>query len=297
MDLTTRGTMAQWSLEKGLYRGARLLHRATSPARILPTFVIVGAKRAGTSSLYHYLVRHPGVLSCAVGKGTHYFDVNFSRGWGWYRSSFPLAGRQAITGEASPYYMFHPLAPARMATALPEARVIVVLRDPVDRAWSHYHNERRLGAEELSFEDAIAHEPERLAGEAERMLADPGYQSFAWRHHSYLARGRYGEQLERLYELFPPTQVFVLQSEALRADPNQALEALWPFLGLAPFKLVEQLAYKAGGNHETMSASARDRLNAYFGQHNERLYALPGVRFRWPADVAPVTPDHPVAKE
>jgi hypothetical protein len=289
--------MAQWSLGKGLYGGARLLHRATSSARMLPSFVVVGAKRAGTSSLYQYLVRHPGVLSCAMGKGTHYFDVNFSRGWGWYRSSFPLAGRDGITGEASPYYMFHPLAPARMAAALPEARVIVVLRDPVERAWSHYQNERRLGAEPLSFEDAIAAEPERLAGEAERMLADPGYQSFAWRHHSYLARGRYGEQLERLYELFPPAQVLVLQSEALLADPNQALESLWRFLGLAPLTLADRFAFKAGGNHETMLAATRDRLHAYFADHNERLYALPGVGFRWPADPAPLTPDPPLAED
>jgi hypothetical protein len=289
--------MARWSLGKGLYGGARMLHRVTSSARMLPSFVIVGAKRAGTSSLYQYLVRHPGVLSCAVGKGTHYFDVNFARGWSWYRSSFPLAARDGITGEASPYYMFHPLAPARLAAALPEARVIVVLRDPVDRAWSHYQNERRLGAEQLSFEEAVACEPERLAGEAQRMLADPGYQSFAWRHHSYLARGRYGEQLERLYELFPPAQVLVLQSEALLADPNQALEAVWRFLGLAPCTLVDRLAYKAGGNHETMLASTRDRLHAYFADHNERLYALPGVGFRWPADPAPQPPAPPLAKE
>jgi hypothetical protein len=174
-------------------------------------------------------------------------------------------------------------------------RVIVVLRDPTERAWSHYQNERRLGAEPLSFEQAIEAEPERLAGEADKMLQDPSYHSFAWRHHSYLARGRYAEQLERLYELFPPAQVLVVQSELLAAHPNRALEDCWRFLGLAPFTLAERLAYKAGGNHETMHASTRERLDAYFAGHNERLYALPGVRFRWPADPAPLTP--PAAKE
>ncbi len=116
--------------------------------------------------------------------------------------------------------MFHPLAPSRIAAALPDARLIVLLRDPVERAWSHYHNERRLQAEPLSFEDAIRSEPERLVGQAEQMAADPGFQGFAWRHWSYLARGRYAEQLERLYELFPPSQVLVVQSELLRADPT-----------------------------------------------------------------------------
>src|SRR5436190_14197633 len=233
--------MGKRSLARGLYGGIRLLQRASSPVRMLPTFLVVGAKRAGTSSLYQYLIRHPDVRTCASGKGMHYFDVGYERGWQWYRSSFPLIGRGGISGEASPYYMFHPLAPARIAAAIPEARLIVVLRNPVDRAWSHYHNERRLGAEPLSFEEAIGCEAERLAGQAEQMVADPGFQSFAWRHHSYLARGRYAEQLDRLYELFPPDQVLVIQSESLRADPNRALEALWRFLGLAPFTVHDRL--------------------------------------------------------
>lgn len=285
------------SLDHVVHRGARLLHRATSRTRMLPTFLVVGAKRAGTTSTYQYLVRHPGVRSCMVRKGTHYFDVAFARGWAWYRSSFPLAVGHAITGEASPYYMFHPLAPARIAAALPEVRLIVVLRNPVDRAWSHYQFERSRGSEQLHFEDALAQEPERLAGERERMTADPGYHSSAWRHHSYLARSRYAEQLERLYELLPPSRVFVLQSETLRADPNRALAPVWRFLGLEPFTLVDSLAYDASGGHETMSAATRTRLEAYFEEHNRRLYALPGVDFRWPAGGAAATADPLSAKE
>jgi hypothetical protein len=288
--------MGKRLLARRVYGGARLLQRASSSARMLPTFLVVGAKRAGTSSLYQYLIRHPDVRPCAIGKGTHYFDVCYRRGWRWYRSGFPLSGRGGITGEASPYYMFHPLAPARIAAALPEARLIVVLRNPVDRAWSHYHNERRLGAEPLSFEEAIGCEAERLAGEAERMASDPGFQSFAWRHHSYLARGRYAEQLERLYDLFPPDQVLVLQSELLRADPNRALEPVWRFLGQAPFTTHERLTYKADNSHERMATATRERLNAYFEDPNERLYRLPGVGFRWSV-AGPPTPELPSAKE
>jgi Sulfotransferase domain len=287
--------MAKRSLTRGVYGGVRLLQRASSPARMLPTFLIVGAKRAGTSSLYQYLIRHPDVHACISGKGAHYFDVCYQRGWRWYRSSFPLAARGGITGEASPYYMFHPLAPARIAAALPAARLIVVLRNPVDRAWSHYHNERRLGVEPLRFEDAIGCEPERLAGQAEQMAADPGFHSFAWRHHSYLARGRYAEQLDRLYHLFPPDQVLVIQSELLHADPNRALESVWRFLGLAPFTVHDRLAYKANDTHETMAAATREGLNAYFEEPNRRLYRLPGVGFRW--SVAAPPPDLPTAKE
>ena len=288
--------MGKRLLARQVYGGARLLQRASSSARMLPTFLVVGAKRAGTSSLYQYLIRHPDVRPCTIGKGTHYFDVCYKRGWRWYRSGFPLSGQGGITGEASPYYMFHPLAPARIAAALPEARLIVVLRNPVDRAWSHYHNERRLGAEPLSFEEAIGCEAERLAGEAERMASDPGFQSFAWRHHSYLARGRYAEQLERLYDLFPPGHIVVVQSELLRDDPNRALEAVWRFLGLAPFTVRDRFAMKPNHTHERMAAATRERLYAYFAEPNRRLYRLPGVGFRWP-ETAPSLPDLPSAKE
>jgi hypothetical protein len=287
--------MAKRSLNPGIYGGVRVLQRASS-ARMLPTFLIVGAKRAGTSSLYRYLTAHPEVCPCVSGKGTHYFDVSYGRGWRWYRSSFPLAARGGITGEASPYYMFHPLAPSRIAAKLPDARLIVLLRDPVERAWSHYHNERRLQAEPLSFEDAIRSEPERLAGQAEQMAADPGFQGFAWRHHSYLARGRYAEQLERLYGLFPPSHVLVVQSELLRADPNRVLEEVWRFLGLAPFTVRDRFAIKPNHGHETMVVATRARLNAYFAELNRRLYSLPGVGFRW-SDAALPVPDLPPAKE
>jgi Sulfotransferase domain len=288
--------MAKRSLARGVYGGVRLLQRASSPARMLPTFLVVGAKRAGTSSLYRYLTSHPEVRPCKSGKGTHYFDVAYGRGWRWYRSSFPLATRGGITGEASPYYMFHPLAASRIADALPDARLIVVLRDPVERAWSHYHNERRLQVEPLSFEDAIGSEPERLAGQAERMAADPGYHSFAWRHYSYLARGRYAEQLERLYELFPPSHVLVVQSELLLADPNRALQDVWPFLGVAPFTVQDRFNIKPNHSFERMAAATRERLQAYFAESNRRLYRLPGVGFRW-SDASPSAPDLHPAKE
>src|SRR6266508_83824 len=116
--------------------GGRLLARATSGARMLPGFLVIGTKRGGSTSLYEYLIRHPDVAGCLLTKGSHYFDVNFGRGWSWFRAAFPLAGgRRTIAGEASPYYMFHQLAPQRIAAALPEVRLIAVLRDPVERAW------------------------------------------------------------------------------------------------------------------------------------------------------------------
>lgn len=271
--------------------GGRLVARATSGARMLPGFLVIGTKRGGSTSLYEYVIRHPAVAGCLLTKGSHYFDVNFGRGWSWFRGAFPLAARRrAIAGEASPYYMFHPLAPQRIAAALPEVRLIAVLRDPVERAWSHYQYERRRGYEDLPFEEALQREPERLAGEAERMVAEPGYASFAHRRLSYLARGRYAEQLERIYALVPPSRVLVLQSEALFSDPDAELERVWRFLDLEPFPIGQAPVFKAGGSTEAMPAAASAWLQRHFAGPNERLYRLPGVGFRWPLGKEPATP-------
>jgi hypothetical protein len=270
------------STKRILATGQRLVALTTSRARLLPSFLIIGAKRAGTTSLYEYIVEHPGVVRSRLPKGSHYFDVRFSHGWTWYRSTFPLARHhRVITGEASPYYLFHPLAPRRIAAALPHVRLIAILRDPVDRAYSQYQFERRGGFEELPLEQALDQEPERLAGEAERMVNEPGYQSFAYRHHGYLARGRYAQQLERLYDLVSPSQVLVLQSELLLADPNAVLDRVWRFLGLPPHTL-DSPRLLDRGSYQPMPDTIRDRLRTYYDVPNHRLYELPGVDFRWP---------------
>jgi len=264
----------------------RLLAQATSRARLLPSFLVIGTKRGGSTSLYDYITRHPAVLPATVDKGSHYFDVNYNRGWNWFRSTFPLATpmatrRGVITGEASPYYMFHPLAAERIAAALPDARLIALLRDPVTRAWSQHQYETKRGFEDLPFEQALDREAERLAGGAEQVMA--GGSSFAHRHHTYLARGRYAEQLERLYQLFPPQQVLVLQSEALFADPAATLLRIWRFLGLADHRLEDVPVLKANRYEQAMPAAARAYLESYYQPHNERLYRLPGIDFRWGA--------------
>src|SRR6266545_1449212 len=210
--------------------GGRLLARATSGARMLPGFLVIGTKRGGSTSLYEYLIRHPDVAGCLLTKGS----------------------------------------------------LIAVLRDPVERAWSHYRYERHRGYEDLPFEEALRREPERLAGEAERMVAEPGYSSFAHRHLAYLARGRYAEQLERIHALIPPSRVLVLQSEALFGDTDAELERVWRFLGLEPFRIGRAPIFKAGGHGEAMPAPTRAWLERQFAVPNQELYRLPGIGFRWP---------------
>ncbi|MEO8289665.1 MAG: sulfotransferase domain-containing protein [Gaiellaceae bacterium] len=252
--------------------------RATAPARRLPGFLVLGAQRAGSTSLFDDLCSHPGVVE-PTHKELHFFDQNWWRGVGWYRRFFPVA-RDRVTGEASPYYLFHPLAPARVAATVPHARLIALLRDPVERAYSHYHLSRRYGHEELSFEEALDHEAERLAGEEEKIAADPGYKSFSHRHHSYLARGLYAAQLERWFGYFPREQIHVVRAEDLFADPAGTYGQILSFLGLAPHELPRP-AHRNKAEYAPMEKSTREHLTDFFREPNRRLYELLGRDLRW----------------
>jgi len=165
-------------------------------------FLIIGAQRCGTTSLYSYMVLHPQISS-AKNKEVHYFDIFFYKGLDWYLSQFPSLSsnnKNLITGESSPYYIFHPLAAKRIFKIIPKVKLIVLLRNPVERAYSHYHHIVKLGHESLTIEEAIKSEKERLDGETEKILS--GEFSFNHQHYSYLARGIYVDQLIQYFELF-----------------------------------------------------------------------------------------------
>lgn len=273
---------------------SRLGHRAMAPVHAIsargamdPSYLVAGTKRGGSSALASWIALHPQVAPCRAGKGTHYFDVNYARGRNWFRSRFekPLPPWR-VTGEASPYYMFHPLAPTRIRAELPAAQLIVVLREPVARAWSQYCRETDTGYEHLSFTEALAAEPQRLAGEEQRLVADPGYESFAHRHHSYRARGRYAEQLAVLHALFGPERVLVLQSEALFADPNRELERVWSFIRVDQVRLEGLDRVKPSVHEGTPSPAELEDLSRYYAPLNDQLYDMPGVDFVWPTVMA-----------
>ncbi|HSM50246.1 MAG TPA: sulfotransferase [Thermoanaerobaculia bacterium] len=265
------------------------LRRPTGALRRLPDFLVLGAMRAGTSSLYRYLGAHPSV-SPSLRKEVEYFTRWHHRGEGWYRAHFPLdpfGGGRRRGFEATPYYLCHPHAPRRARALLPEARFLVILRDPVARALSHHRHLRRLGIETLSFEDAIAREPERLAGEWERMLADPRYESRSHHLFSYLERGRYARQLERWFEEFPRERFLVLEHDELFRDPDSGFREVLSFLDLAPWSPPEYRNFSrtggAGGSaHEPAVPDAlRERLVRHFEPHNRELEALLGRGFAW----------------
>ncbi len=265
----------------------RLGRIATAPARMLPDFLIIGEAKAGTTSLYRYLAEHPGVAP-AFTKEVHYFDLHYRRGLAWYRAHFPLAaerlyaervlGRPFVTGESSPY-LFHPCAAERIERTVPRARFLVLLRNPIDRAFSHY-TRQTLRAEALSFEEAVEQEADRLAGEAERLRVETGARSVSHRKRSYLARGIYADRLQAWMARFPREQFCILNSERFFADPRDSMAQVCDFLR-PPVVLQEAYPKYNVSRYRLTLEPARRRLVEYFAPHNQRLYGLLGMRFEW----------------
>ena len=252
----------------------------------LPNFLIIGAQKAGTTSLYGYLYQHPQILR-ARKKEVHYFDLNYSNGLQWYRSHFAPRHLidtypRRITGEASPYYLFHPLSASRIHCDLPGVKLIVLLRNPVDRAISHYFHAVQKGEEDLPIWRAFEEEEHRLEMEFEKMLLDPSYQSTAFQRHSYKARGIYVTQIERFMELFGMDDILILKAEDMFQDYRQTLHMTYAFLGVDPGHLPAITKAKNVGTYpKHIPPGIRDYLNDYFRPYNEQLYNYLDRDFGW----------------
>jgi len=271
------GTVARVS--KAVRFGVR---RATAAARVLPDYLVIGASRSGTTFLQAALLQHPAVLGRR--REIHYFDWNVERGPGWYGAHFPTrAGADRVrrrhgafaTGERSPNYLFDPAVPRRVRALLPEVRLIVVLRNPVDRALSNFHHARRMGLEWLSFQDALAVERSQLA----TRCASGGGES-APGQPEFLARGSYAEQLERWLACFDREQIHVTLSERMFAEPRGVIGDIQRFLGLDPVAPAS-LAPENTGSYPSMPASVRLELQEFFAADVARLTELLGESPGW----------------
>ena len=297
MDLTQLWkTKVSWRRQQALLDARVRLRGIADPKRPVPELVVIGAQRCGTSSLYKWLEQHPDVAP-SVRKETEYLSYRHPRGEAWYRGHFPsrlrraahgLRGRPLLTFEASPYYLFHPLAAARAAALVPDVRLVVLLRDPTERAWSHYQHQRRLRQEDLGFAAALDQEEERLAGEEERLAAEPGYDSVAHRRYGYVARGRYAGQLARWLVHYPRERLLVLRSEDLYGDSAGTYARVLVHAGLAPFDATFHNASRAVGDHaEPMARELRTRLDAALAPEVAALEALLGTSMGWTGPQAP----------
>ncbi|GAA3200710.1 sulfotransferase domain-containing protein [Actinocorallia longicatena] len=268
----------------------------TAERRHLPDFMIIGTKRGGTTSMWNYLVQHPLVMpmypSSRGLKSPWYFYANYARGEAWYRSHFATekrldrleaeTGSRPVTGEACPYYMYDPRIAGRVHAMMPELKIIVLLRDPVKRAYSHFWERTGEGDETLTFERALAAEPERTAGELDRMAADPFYYGRAHDYFSYRDRGIYLPQLQRWEALYGRDRMMIMPAEELYADEQKAVDKVSAFLGLPS----HPVSVAKRHNHlpaPPMDPATRAELTEFYREHNRALFTWLGTDYGWPS--------------
>lgn len=278
------------TVRDGVISARDAMRRSTARWRVLPDFIIIGVHKGGTTSLYDYLAGHPQVVP-AFEKEVHYFDSRWDGEVDSYRASFPNRARmafverrhgQALTGEASPYYISHPHIPQRVAGMVPDARLILLLRNPVDRTISAFHHNRRRTANEPldSLEAAIDRELNDLSEEQSLLIADENHPDFEYAWHCYLARGVYVDQLRWWHDRFPREQLLVLQSERLGERPAEVFDEVRRFLGLDEWSPPEFARLNAN-TYDDVDPAVRARLTEHFAPHNERLFDYLGERFDW----------------
>jgi hypothetical protein len=260
----------------------------TSGSRTLPDYIVIGGQKCGTTSLHRYIKQHPHIVP-PFKKDSSYFDANYFRGFNWYRAHFPLQsqmdrlrarGGHFITGEVTTTYIHHPLTPERVSQTLQAVKFIGLLRNPAARAYSHYQHMVRTRREDLSFREAIEKEDERLDGILERVKNGDDQALRLYRNYSYKSRGRYVEQLQRWFALFPKDRFLLLKSEDLFERPDWVCRQVYQFLGLSDFKL-DSYENANPGRYSDADARTIRELDVYFRPYNRQLYDLVGQDFGW----------------
>ena len=294
--------LVRYPVLKAAGRGTvRRAAMTTSHWRPLPDFLLIGAKRGGSTSLFRYLLDHPQVLPMFPSarrlplaedmKGVHYFDCQWRRGPSWYRSHFASTrartaaeqqlGLPVVTGESSPYYLFHPRAAQRAAATVPAARIVVLLRDPVQRTFSHWKEQRRRTREPLGFAEAVQAEAGRLAGERERLARDDRAVSDAYEHQGYVEQSRYVEGLRPWYDHYDRDQVLVVWSDAFYRDPQSTYDAVCRHLGIAPFAVADPRAWNSAAAESPLPDALHDELAQRFAPLDRELGELVRQPLGW----------------
>ncbi len=215
----------------------------------------------------------------------------FDRGLNWYKMNFPsrkqkfifnkIKHKKLITGEASGAYLHNPHAPKRIYQLNPNMKLILLMRNPVDRAFSHYKRKVKNGSEKLSFEEVIDQEQSRIDGEMEKMESNSNYYSPIYHSLSYLNTGLYIKHLKNWLKYFPLKQILILENGELSHDPQMVYDQAIEFLDLPKWKLSNYRKFSKQDLKLDMNQKTREQLLDYCKPFNEDLYSLIGKRFDW----------------
>ena len=260
----------------------------TRSIRVLPDFIIIGAGQCGTTSLYNYLIQHPNIYPSSK-KEINFFDYNFDKCISWYKLHFQtkfqkffktqICKKNFLTGEATPHYLFNPSVPKRVQKTLPKIKLIVILRNPVDRAYSHYSKDVTLGRQTLSFTEIINHEEKLKETPIKNNNTENSNLYNIW-NSLYFGRGIYVDQLKNWLDVFPRDQFLILKTEDMNADLTKTLNKVFQFLNISKFQ-VKDIKRTNVGKYEKMDQSTRKILIKFYKQHNQQLYKNTRIDFDW----------------
>ncbi len=242
-----------------------------------PNFIIIGTGKSGTTSLYNYLTQHPQVLP-AIKKEIYFWSRYFDKGIDWYLSHFPPIPQETklLTGEATPTYINSWHTPERLFSIFPKIKLIVILRNPVDRAVSHYYHEVRLKMENKSLSAVIYEQLERL-----KKIPTSALEEAYWNHISYyVSYGVYVEFLKKWMTIFPREQFLILSSEDFYQEPQITMENVFKFLDLPKHQLQDYQKLNSG-SYPNIPPSIYSTLSDYFQPYNQKLEEYLGMKFNW----------------
>ena len=260
----------------------------TNQIRVLPDFVVIGSSKSGTTSLHYYLIQHPSIIA---ERNVHFFEYIHTNSIEWYRAHFPtkayknfkkiIRKEKLIVGEQTATYLFHPLVPKRIHATMPNVKLIVILRNPVDRAYSNYQHQVKEGIEKRTFEDAIKSELKRI----EISKKEPEYKinNDDFNNHvifSYLRHGIYVDFIKAWMEFFTKDQFLILPTYELDNNHVKFLKQVFNYLNVPNFK-IKSLERQNVGEYKKLDKSTRQFLIDYYRSHNERLFKLLGKKFDW----------------
>lgn len=237
-----------------------------------PDFIIIGAGKAGTTSLYKYLSYHPQIV-LPNKKELRFFDKNFHRGYEWYLAQFPAVSDRpnVLTGEASPSYFFLPHVAQRIKDFALQTKLIVMLRHPVTRTISDYYQNQKTGNQTKTLVQSIQQEIAALNKKNEQQLSYGG---------GAISQSLYYYKLKRWLKIFPKQQFLILNSELFFTSPDRSMERVYRFLDLPSINSDNYLPYNTGSYPEADSY-IKQQLADFFSIHNQKLEEFLGINFNW----------------